>query len=167
MRKRLLTAILVGASLSGMAWSSSLAKECAASFCVDATQTTNGTTGLVTIALGNNASVAGKVVFNCWLGPIPFICDMYLVQGIAYTPFSRPAVVAGNLPIKSYTTGTNPNTGQFSWLYNYSETNSGDRTLYLTGRAKSDTRSSGYWISTGTGTGHLTDDFYRQSVTVK
>lgn len=166
MKKRLLTAILVGGSLAGMVWSSTLAKECAGSFCVDATQTINGSSGGVTITLGNSGNVAGKVVYNCWLGPLPFICDLYLVQGLAYTPFARPSVVAGNLPVKSYTTGTNPNTGQYSWLYNYSETNSGDRTLYLTGRGKTDTRSSGYWVSTGSGTGHLVDDFYRQQVTV-
>jgi len=149
-----------------MAWSSTLAKECAGSLCVDATQTINGSSGAVTISLGSYGSVAGSVVYNCWLGPIPFICDFYFVQGLAFTPFSSPQVVAGNVPVVSYTAGTNPNTGQFSWLYNYSETNTGDRTLYLTGRAQTDARSSGYWVSTGTGAGHLVDDFYRQQVTV-
>jgi hypothetical protein len=167
-KKRLLTAIFVGASFAGMAYSATFAKECAATFCLDATENVNGGTGYVQITYHTYANVAGQIAYECQLGPIPFICDLYFIQGIAYLPFGSPSVVAGNLPVKSYTLGTNPDTGQYSWLYNYKETNTGNRTLYLTGRSYADTHSGTgtYWISTGTGPGHLVNDYYKQQVKV-
>lgn len=166
--RRLLIALLIGGSLAGMAWSAGLAKNCAASLCVDASQTVNGKSGYTTVPYHSYASTASTVVYNCWLGPIPYVCDVYFEQQQAYVPFSAPTVVAGNMPVKSYVYGTSWMTGKSSWIYSTSSWITGDQTSYLTGRAYADTRTGSgvYYNHSGTGHGHLVDDIYYQRIAV-
>jgi hypothetical protein len=166
--RRLLVAILIGGSLAGMVWSASLAKSCSASFCVDASQNVNGDRDWVSVPYHSYAQTASTVVYNCWLGPIPFICDIYFEQQQAWYPFGVPTVVAGNVPVKSYVYGTSWWTGKASWSYSLGGSIAGDNTRYLTGRAYADTHTGSgvYYNHSGTGHGHQVDDIYYQQVVV-
>lgn len=161
-------AVLIGISLAGMVWSAGLARNCLASFCVEATQTVNGNDGYATVPYHSYAQTASTVTYNCWLGPIPSLCTAYFEQVQAYTPFSAPTVAAGNVPVKSYVYGTSWWTGQGAWTYSMSGSISGDSVKQVTGRAYADTHTGSgvYYNHSGTGHGHSVDDIYYQRVAV-
>lgn len=160
--------VLMALSLSGLIWTGVAANQCAGSLCVYASNKVNGSSAGATVAYHSTATDSGNVQYQCWLGPIPFICDIYFVQTFAYWPFGLPSVTGGNISGASYTFGTSSATGQSGWNYNGTGTIAGNATLYLSGQAYADehTGSSTYWNATGTGNGHLVDDNYRNRVTV-
>ena len=168
MKRILGSAMIMAIALAGMAWSVSLAEVCGASFCVDASNSVNGKTTGVTVTYHSYANDSGSVKYKCWLGPIPFICDVGFIQTFAYIPFAKPSVTAGNMPTNAYVLGTSSATGQSGWNYKLSGTIAGDATWYLTGRAYADTHtgSGTYWNATGTGSGHMWDDNYKNRVSV-
>lgn len=156
-------------ALTGLVSTSVYAERCAVTFCVAASNSVNGGTGYKTVTYNTYAQNAGSVKYTCQLGPVPFLCSIYFVQTLAYTPFASPSVVAGNLPVRSYTVGTSSATGQKGWNYNDSGVITGNYTGYLTGRARADQRTSSslsYWNASGTGAGHVIDENYRQRVHV-
>lgn len=166
MKRVPVAAIVMALSLVGMVYGTALAERCSGSFCVTASNSMNGTTGGVTIALNGIGRDSGSVQYECYLGPIPFICNISFYQSFANTPFATPTWQAGNVPSKTFTLGTSPVTGQSSWNYQLTGTITGNATNSLSANAKADTRSSGFYVGTGTGTGHTVDDNYKQTVTV-
>lgn len=167
MRRVSIIAVVMALSMVGMVYGTAVAERCSASFCVTASNSMNGTTGGVTISLNGTGKDAGSVRYECYLGPIPFICDISFYQSYANTPFATPVFTGGNVPSRNFTLGTSPVTGQSSWNYKLTGTISGNATNSLSSQAKADQRSSGFYVGTGTGSGHQVDDNYRQTVRVQ
>jgi hypothetical protein len=150
--RRFLAALVMAALLIGLVVSS------VSAYYVTTSLTVNGkTTGPVAINLGGYATSRGSNYYNVWVGPIPIPSTAYVWHSVAYTPFAKPVIVGGNQPIKAFSIGTNPLTGSLGWNYSNSFTVWTEGWGDLDTQAKSDTRSSGYYNSHGTGTGHMTD----------
>lgn len=150
--RRILLPIALSALLVGLVASS------ASAYYITTSLTVNGkTSGPVSIALGNFGTSRGSNYYNVWVGPVPIPSTAYVFHSVGYTPFARPTIVGGNQPIKSFSIATNPLTGSLGWNYSNSFTVWTEAWGDLHTQAKADTRSSGFFNTHGTGTGHATD----------
>jgi hypothetical protein len=114
------------------------------------TVTATATTSATYLTLGQTLSGTSKLVYDAHFLGIPLPVTGHYVNSFPYAPFSRPTLISANAPLSTGTTYGyyyNSYLAKYSWEVRGKDGFWGDKSVTLKGSARSDTRTSGYFLA--------------------